>query len=357
MKNVLIILFLFLSTKLTAQQCQYFPADCPDADGISSAKYNSNGLLPQEIEIKNRFRDETTDMMLQASKQLHWQAMELGAVAGTGPLQAGATPYEYRSPRMFFSEWQFIADKDSLTAWKNWLEDFGRRSVNNLNSYTDKSTEIANSPLYKAYSDSIDDYTNKSAAYVEKHQSEGMAALDSKSYKLLQGKMNDFINKRAQLMKAAEGSYVNTDEERTLQTARFREGATVHVLFYVNYSAGNIKSSEDDKAYDYKIPGSFIAKIVTVATPDISLNTDDPGRYKHFLSILLGKWSKKMNQYNGYNSQFADLPGQNDEHSLKKIKSDKVQTIAIYIIGSEKNIQKILPFINISTLNGMITVN
>ncbi len=342
---------------LHAQSCPYFPADCPDEDGINTAQYLTEGLLPQEIEIKNRFRNEITNMMIKAAKQLHWQGMELGAVAGSGPLQAGATLHEYRSPRMIFSEWQFIVDKDSITAWKNWLEDFGNRSLNNLNSYTDKSTDVANSPLYKAYSDSIDDYTSKSAAYVEQHQSEGIAVIDSKPYKALQSKMNEIIDKRAKLMQAAEGSYINPDSERTLQTARFREGATVHILFYVNYSAANIKSGDDDKVHDYNIPGCFIAKFIKVGSPVVTNNADDPGRYKHFLTILLGKWSKNMNQYNGYNSQFADLPGQNDEHTLKKTKSEKIQTIAIYIMGSEKNIQKILPFINISALNSMITIN
>jgi hypothetical protein len=354
MKPVLMFLSLFLSIKIAAQQCPYFPADCPNEDGINTAKYATEGLLPEEIAIKNKFRDAITDMMLHASKQLHWQAMELGAVAGSGPMQAGATPYEYRSPRMIFSEWQFIVDKDSMVAWKNWLEDFGSRSLNNMNSYADKSTEISNSPRYKAYSDSIDDYSNRSTTYIEKHQSEGLAVLDSKAYKLLQSKMNEFIDKRARLMKTAEESYINPDNERILQTIRFREGSTVHALFFVNYSASSIKSGDDDNVSDYKLPGSFIAKIITVASPTISLHTDDPGRYKHYMAILLGKWGKKMNQFNGYNSQFADLPGQNDEHTLKKLKSDKIQTISIYIIGSEKNIQKILPFINISTLNNMI---
>ncbi len=359
MKKIIfkIVLSTLLINTSSGQTCPYFPADCPDEDGINTAQYLTEGLLPQEIEIKNQFRNKITDMMLKAAKQLHWQGMELGAVAGSGPLQAGATPYEYRSPRMLFSEWQFIVDKDSITAWKNWLEDFGNRSLNNMNSYTDNATEIANSPLYKAYSDSIDDYMNKSTAYIQNHQSEGLSVMESKTYKQLQSKMNDFIDKRAKLMQPAEKSYINLDSERILQTARFREGATVHIVFYVNYSAANIKSGDDDKVHDYNIPGCFIAKFVTVASPIISNNPDDPGRYKHFLTILLGKWSKKMNQFNGYNSQFADFPGQNDEHTLKKIKSDKIQTITIYIMGSEKNIQKILPFIDISALNSMTTVN
>ncbi|HVT84372.1 MAG TPA: hypothetical protein VHD35_04175 [Chitinophagaceae bacterium] len=358
MKTIFIIGFaLFLSVNSSAQLCEYAPADCPDETGINTAQYLTEGLIPQEIEIKNQFMNKITDMMLKAAKQLHWQGMELGAVAGSGPLQAGATPYEYRSPRMIFDEWQFIVDKDSITAWKNWLEDFGNRSLNNLNSYTDKTNEIANSPLYKAYSDSIDYYMNKSTEYIQNHQSEGLTVMESKGYKSLQSKINDFIDKRTKLMQPAEKSYANPDTERILQTARFREGATLHIEFYVNYSAANIKSSDNDKVQNFPVPGSFFSKFVTVASPIISNNPDDPGRYKHFLTILLGKWSKKMNQYNGYNSQFADLPGQNDEHTLKKIKSDKIQTITVYIMGSEKNIQKILPFIDILSLDNMTTVN
>lgn len=358
MKKIFIIGFaLFLSVNSSAQLCDYAPADCPDETGINSAKYLTEGLLPQEIEIKNQFMNKVTDMMLKAAKQLHWQGMELGAVAGSGPLQSGATTYEYRSPRMFFCEWQFIVDKDSITAWKNWLEDFGNRSINNLNNYTDKSTEIVNSPLYKAYSDSIDEYINKSTAYIQNHQSEGMAIMESKGYKALQSKMNDFIDKRTRLLQPAENTYINPDSERKMQTARYREGATVHIEFYVNYSAANIKSADDDQASDFTIPGSFITKFITVASPVISNNVDDPGRYKHFLAILLGKWNKKMNQFNGYDSQFADLPGQNDEHTLKKIKSDKIQTITIYIMGSEKNIRKILPLLDISALNNMTSQN
>jgi hypothetical protein len=358
MKNFLLFVGLTICfSYANAQECPYFPADCPDEGGINTAQHLTEGLIPQEIQIKNQFRNKVTDMMLKAAKQLHWQGMELGAVAGSGPLQAGATPYEYRSPRMLFTEWQFIVDKDSITAWKNWLEDFGSRSLNNLNNYTDKASDIANSPLYKIYSDSIDNYMNKSTAYIQDHQSEGLAVIDGKPYKQLQSRMNYFIDKRAKLMQPAENTYINPDIERTVETARFREGATVHIEFYVNYSAANIKTGDNDKSGDYNIPGCFIAKFVTVASPVISNNPEDPGRYKHFLTILLGKWSRKMNQFNGYNSQFVDLPGQNDEHTLKKIKSDKIQTITICIMGSEKNIQKILSFIDISALNSMTTVN
>ncbi len=357
-RGIIITLFSWLTaTCLYAQNCAYYPADCPDEAGINSAKYTTDGLLPKEIEMQNRVRDATTTMMLQASKQLHWQVAELNEVSGTGPLQAGATPYDNRSPRMFSSIWQFIVDKDSLEAWKNWLENYQNNITGNLSGYTNKATDIANSPLYKAYSDSIDDYINKSADYAEKHKLEGIAMTDSKGYKHLQSKMNDFIDKRTKLMQPAEGSYVNTDDELKSQTLHFREAATVRILFSVNYGAAAVKSSDEDIASDYKLPGVFIAKNVRVVAPAPTANIDDLGRGKHFMAILLGKWNSKLNQYNGYNAQFKVLPGQDDEHGLKKIKSDKIQTISIYIIGNTSNIEKVLPFIIISTLNDLITGN
>jgi hypothetical protein len=47
----------------------------------------------------------------------------------------------------------------------------------------------------------------------------------------------------------------------------------------------------------------------------------------------------------------------NDEHTPKKIKSDQVQTIAIHIMGSKKNTNLIMPFINIGELNKVVVKN
>ncbi len=46
-----------------------------------------------------------------------------------------------------------------------------------------------------------------------------------------------------------------------------------------------------------------------------------------------------------------NLNGQGDEHTPKKIKSDKVQNISINIYGNKENIEKIAKLIDVEKLN------
>lgn len=71
--------------------------------------------------------------------------------------------------------------------------------------------------------------------------------------------------------------------------------------------------------------------------------------------LLLGNWILNPSDQN-YNAEF-NLKGQADEHTPKKIKSDKVQSISIHIIGNDSNFYKILPYINIRELNKIIAKN
>ena len=79
-------------------------------------------------------------------------------------------------------------------------------------------------------------------------------------------------------------------------------------------------------------------------------------KWQHSILILLGKFQTKQDQYGDYQASF-NLNGQNDEHTPKKIKSDKVQTIAINIYGDKTNIEKMAKFIDVEKLDSVIVEN
>ena len=72
--------------------------------------------------------------------------------------------------------------------------------------------------------------------------------------------------------------------------------------------------------------------------------------------ILLGNFQAKPGEYSVYHAGF-NLKGQGDEHTPKKIKSDKVQNIAINIYGDKSNVEKMAKMIYVEKLNNEIVKN
>ena len=72
--------------------------------------------------------------------------------------------------------------------------------------------------------------------------------------------------------------------------------------------------------------------------------------------MLLGNFQTKPGDENVYKAGF-NLNGQGDEHTQKKIKSDKVQNISINISGDKTNVEKMAKLIYVEKLNSRIMKN
>ena len=72
--------------------------------------------------------------------------------------------------------------------------------------------------------------------------------------------------------------------------------------------------------------------------------------------MLLGNFQTKPGGENVYKAGF-NFNGQGDEHTPKKINSDKVQNISINISGDQTNVEKMAKLIDVDKLNSTIVNN
>ncbi len=362
-----IVIFIFLMTIVNrlalSQTCDVFPADCPDEGSIQASQNPTirlgNGILLQEIKMQDAMRYLVTDMMINVAKTLHWRAIEMDEITNLNSGQSGGTPYALRSPRFFGIEFEFIVDKDSLAAWKDWLIEFSNRYKDAGLNAMNKEADVAHSPLYKQYSDSVDHYIKLSADYMTAHQNEGAKLFDDKQLTYLQHKQKDYTDKQVALLNQnnSENSLSSFDDDKKQGTKRFRNASTLEIFFEFNPGVGTVFSSDgEEQVTNYNLPGAVVAKSVHLSEPDPYTIPWHFDQWENLTLLLFGNWLTKTDQYKNYNAVFT-LNKQNDEHTPKKIMSDKVQTIAIHVMGNKTNMDKLIQQLNITSLNNAIDKN
>ncbi|MGN6249427.1 MAG: hypothetical protein ACTHNG_13825 [Ginsengibacter sp.] len=362
MKKIIISLFI-LSILQTSkgQGCVWSPADCPDQASIENSTDSltrlENGILPAEISMQNSMRYLVTQMMEKAGRNLHWQWTELDELTNLDPLQGAATPYNVRSPRGFGIAFEFFVSKDSLQAWKNWTRNFNERYDNVGKAAFQQDNYIQNSSQYRQYYDSVQRYTKLYTSYITTHSN--ISASDDKRAKYLLKKQNDFIDKMNYMREHPSNSSGETlddlEKEKKLKMLQFKENSVLQVFFDFNPNVGLINTSSPVTIKNWNVPGAKIAKSVHLSNPELNTLLWHFENSSDMKVLLLGNWLSKPSDEN-YSATFT-LNGQGDEQTPKKIKSDKVQTIAIHLLGNDQNISKIMPFIDITELNKVIVKN
>ncbi len=114
----------------------------------------------------------------------------------------------------------------------------------------------------------------------------------------------------------------------------------------IPFAQSHFSSDINSNSVPYPEAGVKISNLYTA-----KMETVD--KWQHSILILVGNFLSKKDQYGDYPAGF-DLNGQNDEHTPKKIKSDKVQNIAVNIYGDKINIEKMAKLIDIEKLNSVI---
>lgn len=326
-----------------AQDCPLFPADCPDGASIENGQSESvrlgNGLLMQEIHMQNQLRNLVTNMMLAAGKKLHWEVQELDEVTNLNPFQQGGTPYALRSPRYFGIAFECILNQDSLKAWKNWLTNLSLQFEKQGQETLTQQQELSNSPKYLQYQDSANFYMKASTDFLTAHPNFAGNPKEETQYTGLIAKFTGFTDKmNALLYPPATGNSEDPNAARDKGTRYYRNLVTLEIFFEFNPDVGLIYTSDGaEKVQQYTpdtLPG--IAKSVSLSDPDPETLSWHFDQWPEMQVILLGSWKQDRDSRPNYTAAF-EAAGQGDEHTPKKIKSDKVQTIAIHIMGDPKN--------------------
>ncbi len=366
MNKKIIILFLLFSSCLSlfAQDYPQWPADKPETQNIEESQSREirmhNLVLPQEIDMQDKFRVLITDMMGAASKKLNWPMVELSEYTNDNAFQNGGTPYNLRSPRGIEITFQFVVNNDSLLAWKKYENDYEKSIMNNLKANSTNMQSIMESSKYKQYRDSADYYMKLYLTYCEAHKNEGADLYTKDKHpKYYQQKETEFIDKaNAMVLQTNDNSgFKESEDENKVETRRFRNHTVVQVKFHVNAYSGlaidKSGSSIQFTSTPYPIAGATLSKLYTVQKDQEHFDFD---KWNNVILTLVGKFQTKLDKLDNYNATYT-LNGQGDEHTPKKIKSDTVQNISINITGDKSNIEKMAKMIDVEKLNKEIVKN
>jgi hypothetical protein len=349
---------------LYAQDYPQWPADKPETENINESQSREirlkNLVLPQEIDMQDKFRVLITDMMEKVSKKLNWSMVELSEYTNDNAFQNGGTPYNLRSPRGIEITFQFIVNNDSLLAWKKYESNYEKSSMNSLDVNYTNMQSIMESAKYKQFRDSADYYMNLYISYCEAHKSEGADLYTKDKHpKYYQQKETAFIdNANAMVQQTDDNSGIKeSEEENKAETRRFRNHTVVQVKFHVNAYSGiaidRSGSSIQFTSTPYPITGATLSKLYTVQKDQEHFDFD---RWNNVMLILLGNFQTKIDKLENYNATYT-LNGQGDEHTPKKRKSQVVQNISINIYGDKGNVEKMASLIDIEKLNNEIIKN
>ena len=124
-------------------QCAFRPADCPvpGADQYGTADDSTsrlgNPVLPLEITMENHLRTWSNDLLNRITAREHWKYTELSEEVCSGERSADGSvlAYPLRPPHWMEIHYQIVINDDSLAAWQNWVEMFGRRRLDATMAY------------------------------------------------------------------------------------------------------------------------------------------------------------------------------------------------------------------------------
>lgn len=361
-KTLATAILVLITFRLAAQDYPQWPADKPETEYIAESQSRDirikNGVLPQEVEMQDKMRFLIYDMMQNAAKGLHWHMAELSEFTNNGPLQSGGTPYALRSPRGIGITFQFIVNTDSLEAWKNYQANAIKINSKKISNIYSNTQSLLGSPLYRHYQDS-EMYFMKLYLTYDANKNESASKKMPRQYYLQ--KVNEFKNKTKAITQPAhdtsEMQMQKIKNENETNTFHFRNCTIVQVMFRVNNDIGipvNQSSGPIQSTFiNYTLPNTTLANLYTFEKKQTNTSLV---KWNNVMLILLGNFLLSKDSYGDYPAGFT-RNRQDDEHSPKKIKSDKVQTISINISGSKINIEKMVKFIDIAKLNSMIVKN
>jgi hypothetical protein len=353
-----------------AQTCQQFPAPCPNSSSISDAMdlatRSTSGrfthqLLEEEFAMENRMRSLITDEVQRAARKLGWHAYEQSEITlNSGPFvfigadDWQATPLEKRPPHTWEITFILIKSRDSLNAWRDWLQRDGEEEFSKVMEARD-STGI--DPRIKQCQDSMAHYLALETDYISQHSEEASksdAASEAFNRKVdfYQSKVDHFSQQANDIAEGHSAESIASLNDADAVSARYAEGSMALLHFAVNPYGVTIAAEDGAQVKMLPpgaVPGAFAAGIATDRTEPqhkaYALNYNETKfiQPRSSATVLLGRFGPK-NKFNKYVAQFAVgfTNKQNTLSGVKAVRGDKVQTIAVDVQGGQNSVAALL---------------
>ena len=375
-KLILLFACCIIGNYVNAQLCKNTPLDCPvqyylEADRMDdSIQRLGNPVIPQEVALEYRLRDITKDILSQLVQKENWDEpllLEEGGSSGYRAADESALSFPLRPPHAYTLTWQIIVNKDSLDAWSEWAKDFTEKRMSEFSAYTNN----VNDPNSKAklYIDSAMYYRDQETDYITKHAEAYQKALMSndkagiatyeKATKAYDKKINDCIAKEKQA--SGEDQYAKKNNvnsvERESKTTLFRDGTVINVEFEFNYETPPISFDQFEilrNTANTPTPVSFYQSYFNREASRL-VNGTTYKQSKNICWLILGDSYTTSNGHRA--AGFGKDKKNTDKISIKKIKSDQIQSITVIISGNHKGINTTISDLNWSALGRMIVRN
>lgn len=389
-RNLLLALALIAPVTTLAQgECAQWPAPCPHETEIANAQDVSHReqekfILPQEADIEARVRNTLTDALQKLAAQKHWQVYELNEMGFDRPNTGIAyddwerTPYEKRPPHTYLISFMLVVNRDSLDTWRDWFKnDFARMSndyVAQMNSNANAGADNAAASKMQAYADSAAYYNKLSAEYMSAIQSG-----DKKAQQTYNDHINrytaqaDKFNKKIQQVQTGgaetqQDGFSSLTNIKLAQTEHFANATLLLVHVNINRDIVGYGVTDGDQhnvrpQHVLSVSGAVYAGLLKnpskMEEHAFEVGTADFTYYHPtwVATAFFGAWSSTHNAYGYRPAAYTMSKINTDLVSIKKVKCDAVQNLAIQIEGRPDYIKQFLTAADLTALQKLLTAN
>jgi hypothetical protein len=383
------ILFTFCANSQN-NNCSYSPAPCPNSSSISGADEwqvrIKNGAIEQGLAFQKKIRNQVTDLLQKTCRQNSWQVYQVTDEYFDGPpfqfisfANWEAAPYEKRPPVWDDLAFVIIVDKDSLMQWRKWQEDFLQQAEKGSDQYVTNIKKTEDDALLKSYFDSANYYSQQRIKYSDTHQQQYLQDLKNNNKAALQehekmekfylDKSDAFIkkyqNRQSEVYSNANQSANTIQNVQAKYSAMFAESSIVLIHFGINPYHVTMGMEDGGQhsiipQYSLKISGaSYAGLLINKKIPDVHAYDFN---YKGYFfnspasvaTILFGNYQPK-DSYNNYRPIFEKnfTSSATTLSSIKNIKCDVLQNLAVHIEGRPDKVNTIIKSIDWIEINSM----
>lgn len=393
MKRLYLIIpaIILLPFGVIAQQCAQWPAPCPHSTEINGAmdfagREEGNKVTPQEMAMEADLRNTLTDMLHQLTRARHWQLYELNESDYDRPNTSVsftkwcATPYEKRPPHQYEISFIIIVNRDSLNAWKDWNNNEAPQKANHVVADLNTSAQsMANDQELKILMDSAQYYAQLSGNYMQDHYAQYTADLQSNNKSGIKRyddaiaayqKRSDAVMKKIQdrasgANASSANSYKRFGDEQISKTETFINASVVLLNFVFNPELINFGLTDGTQVgiipqKALNVPGAWYAGLLHNPSP--------PDRQSYYMTefdyvydhpsnigvILFGKWQSKRDAYNYTRAAYLANNAADDLETLKVVKCDKIQNMALRIEGRPDYIKQVISGIDMAAIQKLM---
>jgi hypothetical protein len=387
-----ILLFLLLNSMATlsyAQDCDWYPADCPHESSIESSKDSNanlaNHVLSAEMAMMDRVRNFFSENFARIAASQHWQLVEFNENSTVAACaKTGGIPYPLRAPFIYNISFLLMVQPDTLGAWKKWADEFKEKILqqSNENVQSLQNNASPNEAVTKKYLDSAAYYGSKKTAYMQQHGQQYASDIQNGNQKGIK----EFESTTAKFDKTVTGftdkAYSSTSKglsrmeqqtsqnqlEEKVKTQHYRDAATLLIHITINDPVQGTGIS-DPETQKYILPqkkwllpgaafGGLLHNSLPLGTDRLRSDGDYDMDYVHptdIGNIFFGAWLPVETQYNTYHAAFTASKINTDCVSPKKNSCDKIQVMTLYIEGKENNITRFVQLLDTQKISALIS--